>query len=165
MRIVTEMRRWVSRPDGHGHDSQFIQPTFRSGRLSLPVWGAIAFDKKWPLVFLDLEGKKGLSAKAYTEQVVRPVLGQMVQEVTALVRETYVVEDGARCHTAKFTQAARNDLGIPSLQHPAQSPDLNPIEDMWLDLKTKVAAMRPVAKKPPDAQKAGRAGMGRDSHR
>lgn len=86
-----------------------------------------------------------MSAKAYTEQVVRPVLSQMVQEMTASGRETSVVEDGARCHTAKVTQEARNVLGIPSLQHPAQSPDLNPIEDMWLDLKTKVATMRPVA--------------------
>jgi transposase len=154
---LTEMCRRVVRPDGHGHDSRYVQPTFRSGRLSLPFWGAIAVDKKWPLVFLDLEGKKGLSAKAYTEQVVRPVLSQMVQEMTASGRETYVVEDGARCHTAKVTQEARNVSGITSLQHPAQSPDLNPIEDMWLDLKTKVAT--------PDAQKAGRAGMERDTHR
>ncbi|EIN08094.1 hypothetical protein PUNSTDRAFT_19762, partial [Punctularia strigosozonata HHB-11173 SS5] len=49
------------------------------------------------------------------------------------------VEDGAPAHRSALANQARSQLGIKSLPHPASSPDLNPIEPIWLLLKSCVA--------------------------
>jgi transposase len=52
-----------------------------------------------------------------------------------------VVEDGAPCHSCKLAREARTKLGISSLIHPPSSPDLNPIENVWSLLKTKISLL------------------------
>ena len=54
-------------------------------------------------------------------------------------REVLVVEDGAPCHRSAVAKNVCNELGITNLEHPPSSPDLNPIEPLWLLLKTRVA--------------------------
>ena len=50
-----------------------------------------------------------------------------------------VVEDGAPCHRSAVAKSVRHELGITNLEHPPSSPDLNPIEPLWLILKNYVA--------------------------
>ena len=136
---------------------QNIQPTFRSGQKSIMLWGCVAEGHKGPLIRLDLgedsteEGHQGrarsraggLNGEQYVKQVLE---GPLLEFYTTLNKErdghVLVVEDGAPAHTSKAANKARRHLGIRTLTHPPNSPDLNPIEPLWALLKTRVAARR-----------------------
>ncbi len=65
-------------------------------------------------------------------------------------------QDVAHAHTAKSTKSWLNDHGVGVLDWPANSPDLNPIENLWGIVKRKIKkrdqkmqmSWRPLSKKP-----------------
>jgi transposase len=109
----------------------------------LNVWGAIGAHVKSPLYFF---GEENMNSERY-----RTVLEERLQEENLIyapdapmyVRQKWkFLQDGARAHTAKKSMATIKELiGNRLHKHPAKSPDLNPIEDMWsyLDRKVKEA--------------------------
>ncbi|GBC11623.1 transposable element Tc1 transposase [Rhizophagus irregularis DAOM 181602=DAOM 197198] len=44
-------------------------------------------------------------------------------------------EDNAAPHRSRVATAARENAGIVTLDWPAQSPDINPIENIWAEMK------------------------------
>jgi transposase len=143
-------RKKVTRRKGEEFLTSTIVPTFRSGRKTLMVSGCIADGRKGPLVRVipastDAKGKKrrgagGMTGEDYVEQVLKgPMLGFYRSLESERGQKIYLVEDGSGPHRRKSTQAAREELGIRSLPHPPSSPDLNPIEPLWLLLKNRVA--------------------------
>ncbi len=52
-------------------------------------------------------------------------------------------QDLAPAHTAKGTKSWFNDHGVTVLDWPANSPDLNPIENLWGIVKRKMKDTRP----------------------
>jgi transposase InsO family protein len=94
-------------------------------------------------VAIDGLGKgKGLNSARYIKYVLDGPLKRCVQaHRRARWRDVIVLEDNAPCHSSKATDAARQNLGITSLKHPSNSPDLNAIENLWDQVKLKLGRM------------------------
>jgi transposase len=48
------------------------------------------------------------------------------------------MQDGAPCHTANVIKDFFNERGLEVLPWPGNSPDMNPIEGIWHNLKDRV---------------------------
>ena len=109
-------------------DEKCILPSFKSGRSSVMIWGCIAYNRKGPLVVLPKDRRKGVD---YVDLVLSKPLWDfysILLEERGIVK---VMEDGAPVHTCQVAKDFRNSHFLDIFPHPAQSPDMNPIEHVW----------------------------------
>jgi hypothetical protein len=122
-----------------------IQHQFHRGHTTpVNAWGAIGYNYKSPLVFLDGSGKKGaFTQKDYLQQILTPHIESILDDfgacTHALGLEPLFMEDGNSAHGHKSTHNCcaqyRTKHGIILMPHPSTSPDMNPIEKCWRWIK------------------------------
>jgi hypothetical protein len=82
-----------------------------------------------------------MTQKYYTEQLL-PHYIKKLQEESKHSRRAIFQEDNDSSHGTRSTNNVARELkkanSIETLQHPAQSPDLSPIEGIWNILKQQV---------------------------
>lgn len=132
----TSKRVFVWRKPGERFLPDCLTPTFKSGRVSIMMWGCFIGNRLGPLVMTPT-GR--MNSEKYTEFLENSFLSFWDH----LDYGTILAQDNAPIHTSKHTKDWLQEHDINCIEWPAQSPDLNPIENVWAILKTAVEARSP----------------------
>ncbi len=101
------------------------------------IWAAMSSASVGPLCFL----KSTVNAAIYQEileHFMLPSADKLYGDADFIFQQ-----DLAPAHTAKGTKSWFNDHGVTVLDWPANSSDLNPIENLWGIVKRKMRDTRP----------------------
>ncbi len=137
-------KRYVWRTIYEKYNPNCLIPTFKSGQESVMIWGCFTKNELGPLV--RLEGR--VTANIYIEMLENYLI-PFINDLENKDDYTFQ-EDNAPIHTAKIAKKWKSDNNIKSLPWPAQSPDLNPIENLWDELERQVRNHKPLPKNPND---------------
>ncbi len=99
---------------------------------SVMIWAAMSSAGVCPLCFL----KSTVNAAIYQEileHFMLPSADKLYGDADFIFQQ-----DLAPAHTAKGTKSWFNDHGVTVLDWPANSPDMNPIENLWGIVKRKM---------------------------
>ncbi len=126
----------VWRKGGEAHSPSCMKSSVKFPH-SVMIWGAMSSAGVGPLCFL----KTNVTAPVYQdilEHFMLPSADQLFKDADFIFQQ-----DLAPAHTAKSTNRWLNDHGVGVLDWPANSPDLNPIENLWGIVKRKMRNKRP----------------------
>ncbi|SPC64647.1 related to Transposase [Ustilago sp. UG-2017b] len=117
-------------------------PTLQVGGHSIMIWGCMTWAGLGLMVYIDVK----LNLECYIELLEEAVPGSIlkwknIQRI--LPRDKLIFQqDNAHPHTAKVTKVYLEEVKLNVLPWPAMSPDLNPIEHVWQQLKKQLYQQR-----------------------
>lgn len=116
------------------YDDSMVMPRKQGGGGSLGIWGCI--------------GELGVGhCMTYPDRMnqyryIQLLEGYLKPSLELLKKEGQKIifqQDGAPCHTANTVKKWFEDEGLELLIWPSMSPDLNPIEHLWVEIDKKLA--------------------------
>lgn len=137
----TDKHKRVWRSNGEKGLPECLEPTFKSGRESVMVWGGMCAHGRTLLVLAEGNMNTALYAEMFLTTVY-PEIMRLFGSPEAMLFQ----EDLAQPHTDQASRQVRPQLGIRCPHCSPQSPDANCIENAWDYLERQVRTTLPAPK-------------------
>lgn len=105
--------------------------------VQIMIWGIISSKGVGPLRFVEGHMNSVQYVTILDNEVI-PTMHRWFGKPGRGVRPSYFMQDGAPCHTSRMSVGHLNSKNIRIFAWPGNSPDMNPIENVWAVLKREV---------------------------
>jgi len=138
---VNPRRQWIIRPPGEKFNRKYTKKTFKSAQVKVMVWACFTGERLGPLIVCD-EG--GIGANEYEDilydglfSLIDDILQPPESDTIRVADENAFVfmQDNAQCHKAECILEFLQENHVPVMEWPPQSPDLNPLDNLWVEFK------------------------------
>ena len=127
---------WVWRKPREEFHQHCVNPQ-KQPRVGMMFWGAFGYGKMGPGLFFQLKARQKINSTVYRDQVLLGPLKTFYEESKSNIPKPVVMEDSAPIHKGVFKKP-QDDMKWVQYLHPPNSPDLNPVENIWAWMKHEI---------------------------